>query len=75
MKKTEVIEKLNELISYAEIYEGCVDLKRSPDSCVHFSHYFERTNKHYSFHLSKDYADSYHNTFWQIYFYYKGGIV
>ena len=67
MKKNEVIEKLNELISYAEIYEGCVDLNRYPDSCVHFSHYFERTNKHYSFHLSKDYADSYHNTFWQIY--------
>ena len=67
MTKIEIIEKLNELLSYAELYEGMVDRKRSQGSCAHFSKFVKRQNKHYAFRLSIEYANLYVKVFHSIY--------
>ena len=59
MKDNEIIALVNELLSYAEIYEGMLDLNLPKPNAAHFSHYVENENKHYSFRIDLKYIDEY----------------
>lgn len=67
MNKSEIIESLNKLLSYAELYEGMCDINRPKDSYPHFSHYFEQLQKHFTFRLPIRYVNLYSAVFWSIY--------
>ena len=67
MTKTEIIEKLNELLSYAELYEGAIDRNRSQGSCAHFSKFVKRLHTYYTFRLSVEHSRLYSDIFWSIY--------
>ena len=67
MTKTEIIENLNKLLSYAELYEEMVDFSRSNGCCAHFSHFFNRLGTYYTFLLSDEHRSLYANVFWSIY--------
>ena len=67
MNNKEIVTKLNELLSYSEIYDGMLDGEKYKNNTVHFSHYFEKRQTHVSFRLGLEYADLYRDIFWCIF--------
>lgn len=59
MKDNEIIELINELLSYAEIYEGMLNPSYLKTNVVHFSRYEEKENKHYSFRIDFKHLEAY----------------
>lgn len=67
MKDSEVIVKINELLSYAEMHTGKVPLSDEKRYVVRLSHYVAETKEHVTFCISEEHAALYREIFWFIY--------
>lgn len=67
MNDTEIISKLNELLSYAEIYSSTISPDDSKRCVVHFSRYVEEIKDMVTFRIIDEHSSLYRELFWSIF--------